>query len=66
MCNVHLIGVKMHKARVVLKMSQIRKANTSLRNWANEQESDNLHFLLKSAIIRTKADKVVLKGTVAW
>jgi hypothetical protein len=59
----------MHKSRVTLTMSQIRKANTSLRNWANEQESDELHYLLKSHLINANGangEKVVLKGTMQW
>lgn len=67
--HVHLKGVTMHKSRVTLKSSQIRKNNIFLKNWANQQESDNLHDLLKSHIINTMGnigEKVVLKGTVKW
>lgn len=48
-----------------LKLGQIRKHNTVLRNWANSCQSDNLAKLLLSGVIRVgvgRSGKVILKG----
>lgn len=54
------------KYRVTLKLSQIRKLNAFLRNWANDTESDDLASLLTAHLVKTdirgKRHKPVLKG----